>query len=306
MASIGPTGRPAALFEAAGIRWHVQQTGQGPPLLLIHGTGAATHSWRGLMPILAQHFCRHRAGSAGPRLHAIAAVAPALAAGHGVGFGPAIARAQGEARHRCRPFGGCGDPGANVPRQSIAPRPAGQSQRRVHAVRRRRQSSALAAGQIAGDESAGAARVRLAGLACRGRRTTDRRTPARPSMRRGIALYRKLVRSPAHVAAALRMMANWRLEPLLHDLPRLTTRLVLVAAAKATGRSRPMSRSRFAKFIRRRSSSACRPRPSRARRTTAIDRGSHHEIRVAAKQLPAQAAPICKYNCTLDRLGNCQ
>jgi magnesium chelatase accessory protein len=26
-------------------------------------------------------------------------------------------------------------------------------------------------------------------------------------------------------------MANWKLEPLLHDLPRLTTALVLVAAA---------------------------------------------------------------------------
>jgi len=47
----------------------------------------------------------------------------------------------------------------------------------------------------------------------------------------GIALYRKLVSSPAHVAAALRMMANWRLEPRLHDLPRLTTTLLLVAAA---------------------------------------------------------------------------
>jgi len=46
----------------------------------------------------------------------------------------------------------------------------------------------------------------------------------------GIALYGKLVRSPAHVAAALRMMANWRLEPLLHDLPRLTTKLLLVVA----------------------------------------------------------------------------
>ena len=47
----------------------------------------------------------------------------------------------------------------------------------------------------------------------------------------GIALYRKLVRNPAHVAAALRMMANWKLEPLLHDLPRLTTALVMVVAA---------------------------------------------------------------------------
>ena len=46
----------------------------------------------------------------------------------------------------------------------------------------------------------------------------------------GIALYRKLVRNPEHVAAALRMMANWKLEPLLHDLPRLTTALILVVA----------------------------------------------------------------------------
>jgi len=49
--------------------------------------------------------------------------------------------------------------------------------------------------------------------------------------REGIALYRKLVRDPAHVAAALRMMANWKLEPLLHDLPRLTAMLLLVTGA---------------------------------------------------------------------------
>ena len=47
----------------------------------------------------------------------------------------------------------------------------------------------------------------------------------------GISHYRKLVRSSVHVAAALQMMANWKLEPLLHDLPRLATTLVLVAAA---------------------------------------------------------------------------
>ena len=47
----------------------------------------------------------------------------------------------------------------------------------------------------------------------------------------GTALYRKLTRNPAHVGAALRMMANWKLEPLLHDLPRLATPLLLIAAA---------------------------------------------------------------------------
>ena len=30
--------------------------GSGPVALLLHGTGASTHSWRDLMPLLAQHF----------------------------------------------------------------------------------------------------------------------------------------------------------------------------------------------------------------------------------------------------------
>lgn len=41
---------------AAGITWHVQTMGKGPVLLLLHGTGAATHSWAGLMPLLAKHY----------------------------------------------------------------------------------------------------------------------------------------------------------------------------------------------------------------------------------------------------------
>lgn len=41
---------------AGGIRWHVQQTGSGPSLLLLHGTGASTHSWRRLLSLLAQDY----------------------------------------------------------------------------------------------------------------------------------------------------------------------------------------------------------------------------------------------------------
>ncbi|HSN71821.1 MAG TPA: alpha/beta fold hydrolase, partial [Steroidobacteraceae bacterium] len=49
--------RSASRFvSAGGVRWHVQQAGQGPQMLLIHGTGASTHSWRGLLPLLAEHF----------------------------------------------------------------------------------------------------------------------------------------------------------------------------------------------------------------------------------------------------------
>lgn len=42
--------------EMPGQRWHVQIMGQGPVLLLLHGTGASTHSWRDMAPLLAQHY----------------------------------------------------------------------------------------------------------------------------------------------------------------------------------------------------------------------------------------------------------
>jgi len=35
-------------------RWHVQEAGKGDTLLLIHGAGGATQSWRHLFPILAR------------------------------------------------------------------------------------------------------------------------------------------------------------------------------------------------------------------------------------------------------------
>ena len=52
--------RGASRFiEAGGLRWHVQipsaPAGQ-PVALLLHGTGATTHSWRGLLPLLAKKF----------------------------------------------------------------------------------------------------------------------------------------------------------------------------------------------------------------------------------------------------------
>src|SRR5262245_57971047 len=51
-----PNHNASRFVEAAGYRWHVQVMGEGPVALLAHGTGAATHSWRMLMPLLAQHF----------------------------------------------------------------------------------------------------------------------------------------------------------------------------------------------------------------------------------------------------------
>jgi magnesium chelatase accessory protein len=44
----------------------------------------------------------------------------------------------------------------------------------------------------------------------------------------GLQLYARLIRSPAHVAGTLQMMAAWDLEPMRHDLHRLATPLLLV------------------------------------------------------------------------------
>jgi magnesium chelatase accessory protein len=51
-----PNREASRFVTAAGLKWHVQVMGQGPALLLLHGTGASTHSWRAVMPRLAPHF----------------------------------------------------------------------------------------------------------------------------------------------------------------------------------------------------------------------------------------------------------
>jgi magnesium chelatase accessory protein len=71
-----PNRATSRFVEAAGLRWHVQIAGAGPVMLLVHGTGAATHSWAGVLPRLAAGF---------------QVVAPDLP-GHGFTSAPAAAR----------------------------------------------------------------------------------------------------------------------------------------------------------------------------------------------------------------------
>lgn len=47
--------RGSSRFVQSGpLTWHVQEMGEGPAVVLLHGTGASTHSWRHLMPLLAR------------------------------------------------------------------------------------------------------------------------------------------------------------------------------------------------------------------------------------------------------------
>ena len=51
-----PLRQHSRTVTAGGLSWHVQIMGTGPVLLMLHGTGASTHTWRALMPELAKHY----------------------------------------------------------------------------------------------------------------------------------------------------------------------------------------------------------------------------------------------------------
>ncbi len=51
-----PHAQHSRFVPAGGIDWHVQSLGEGPCMLLLHGTGSANFSWRGLLEPLARHY----------------------------------------------------------------------------------------------------------------------------------------------------------------------------------------------------------------------------------------------------------
>jgi magnesium chelatase accessory protein len=220
--------REASRFvHAGGLRWHVQRMGEGPAALLVHGTGAATHSWRGLAPLLARHFTviapdlpghgfTQTPGRGGLSLPGMArglsallrhlGAAPALAVGHSAGAavvarmcldGDIAPRALVSLNGALLPLGG-------IPGRLFSP------------LARLFAASPWTARAFAWRATDRAAVVRLI------RSTGSIIEPA------GIELYARLVRAPAHVAGALGMMASWDLHPLERDLPALAVPLTLV------------------------------------------------------------------------------
>ena len=216
-------------FVASGaLTWHVQITGSGPVLLLLHGTGAATHSWRDMMAPLATHFTVVAPDLPGhgytrvPPAHKLSLPAmardvaallatlrlqPALAVGHSAG---AAILARMCLDGLIAPAGLVSLNGAFLPLAG----PAGQ----VFAPLARVLVGLPVLPQLFAWR-AGSPHVVARLLSGTGSRLDEA----------GIALYTRLVRNPAHAGAALRMMASWDLAPLVADLPRLHPRLLLVA-----------------------------------------------------------------------------
>ncbi|WP_341904983.1 alpha/beta fold hydrolase BchO [Polaromonas sp. YR568] len=231
--------REASQFiEAAQLRWHVQRWardvdahGPAPLILLLHGTGSSTHSWRGLAPLLTRHadvlsldlpghgFTGMPAdGAASPQLslpgmaQAVSTllgalqVSPTLVIGHSAGAAVAVRMALD---------------GLIAPRGIVG-----------------LNAALLPLSGLAGQLFSPVAKL-MAGTSFVPRYFASRAT--QPSVVKrlidstgstldaeGMALYGRLVASPGHAAGALGMMANWDLDTLAERLPRLQTPLDLV------------------------------------------------------------------------------
>jgi magnesium chelatase accessory protein len=221
-----PNREASRFLRAAGLRWHVQRMGAGPTVLLIHGSGGASHSWRDVAPLLARDFdvivpdlpghgfsSRGRrsvltlpgvAAALGALLRALEA-SPTLIVGHSAG---AAIGAEMALEGHAAPAAIVSFNGAFLPFPGLA----GQIFPSL--------AKLLALNPLVPRALAwGADRRAVDPLMEQGGREID------PF---GRALYRRLLASPAHVEAALAMLAVWDLPPLVRRLPQLRCRLELV------------------------------------------------------------------------------
>lgn len=221
--------RACSRFVDVGrMRFHVQLMGVGPAVLLLHGTGAATHSWRALAPLLAAHatviapdlpghgFTTGRpAGGMGMAAMARAIgellgaldMQPRMIVGHSAGAAIAIRMA----------LDGVANPAAIVGlNAALLPFPG------LAAALFPTMARLLFVNPFAPHIFARMARV----PGETGRflaRSTGSHIDAE-----GVRCYERLLATSDHCAGAIGMMANWDLEALKRDLPRLLTRLLLV------------------------------------------------------------------------------
>ncbi len=203
------------------VRFHVQVSGSGPVLLLLHGTGASTHSWRKLVPGLKERFTvvtpdlpghgfssmpalervslGSYAGLIGSLLRQME-MSPAIIAGHSAG---AAIAAEMTMAGEVRPVGIVSFNGAFVPM-------GGAGDLFFSPLAKMLSVNPLMPKLFAW--RAGSRRVVQGLIEGTGSHLDDE----------GLDLYQRLMTSPAHCSAALQMMARWDLH---HMVDRMTTGL---------------------------------------------------------------------------------
>jgi magnesium chelatase accessory protein len=216
--------------QAGAMRWHVQRFGppDAPVALLLHGTGAGTHSWRHLAPLLArthhvivpdlpghaftqtpatQELSLPAVAAALAELLTVLSLRPTLVIGHSAGAAIALRMVLDR---QLQPTLVAAINGAIVPLQG----PLG---RWFMPMARLLAANTLVA-------PAFAAWATLPTVTRRLLDSTGSRIDAL-----GERCYSYLVRDASHAGGALRLMASWDLAPLAAALPTLTTPLLLLS-----------------------------------------------------------------------------
>ncbi len=211
-----PNSEHSRFIESAGLRWHVQVAGSGPAILLLHGTGGATHSWGDVLPLLArdrtvivpdlpgQGFSTalpepptiSAMGRAVRALCVTLGVRPEVAAGHSAGAAILLAMAR-DAMLPLRGIAGFGAALVAPPavyRELLAPL--------IHPLVTSSFTAALGA-------AIGAQRLVADTLLS----ATGSSVPEPQRAR-----YRALFAAPAHVRGAMALMANWDIAGLMRSL----------------------------------------------------------------------------------------
>jgi magnesium chelatase accessory protein len=225
-----PNRSASSFVQAGGFRWHVQRCGAGPVALLLHGTGASTHSWAGLMPLLAERFTvvapdlpGHAFTSMpdGSRMslpgmaRSVAeligelSLSPVLVIGHSAGAAVGIRMCLDR---RIAPSAVVGINAALLPFRGFA----GQVFSPLAKLLVLNPLVPRIFAWSASDERAVARLLRSTGT--------------EPDSK-FLDLYARLFRNSGHVAGALAMMARWDLDSIERELARLEMPLLLVAGS---------------------------------------------------------------------------
>ena len=232
-----PYREQSRFVQAAGLRWHVQFFGIDadlPTILLLHGTGASTHTWRGLIPLLTPHYRvlsfdlpghaftdMPTAGTSSQQLSlsgmaraigellTMLKVNPALIIGHSAGAAIAVRMALDglAAPQRIISINGALQPLGGLAGQVFSP------------VAKLMSALPFVPSLFAWQAAQPSVVQKL--IDSTGSRLDDA----------GMALYGQLVSNPGHAAGALGMMANWDLPQLALDLPRLAIPLSLMVGS---------------------------------------------------------------------------
>ncbi len=229
-----PNRTKSRFVSAAGLLWHVQefavQSRNAPLVVLLHGTASATHSWRDVAPLLAQHcrviaidlpghaFSEMPIPASGQSLSGMAKrvaglmqqmqLSPSMVVGHSAGAAVAARMV----------LDGSIRPAALVSLNGAFLRFGGMAGAIFSPLAR-----LMAAGNLTAKFFAWQANDPM--VIQRLMRSTGSMIDAT-----GMRLYQRLMQSPGHVRAALAMMAHWDLDVLERELPNLSLPVWLVAA----------------------------------------------------------------------------